>query len=315
MADDIEQRLGAAAEALREHEVTTRRVADLRARVDETATLLTALRTRSAGEEKDVARLEGLSLTRVLASLRGARNDMLAREQAEADAARYRVAEAAARLAALRREHEAAQVRLNQLAEAPTAYAAMLDEKERYLAGSGDPRGALLLELADRRGRLTGELREVGEARHAAHAAQEALMRVRRELDSASGWSTYDTFFGGGMVSSAIKHSRLDDAARAAAHADRCLAVLRTELADVDGMNLIAPRLAIGSLTRFVDVFLDNIFTDLAVRSRIKQAVQNVDQCAQLVREVRARLEQRADQARAALATIEAERHQLLNVR
>jgi hypothetical protein len=44
--------------------------------------------------------------------------------------------------------------------------------------------------------------------------------------------------------------------------------VLRTELADVDGMALTAPQLAVDGLTRFVDIWFDNIFTDLAVRDR-----------------------------------------------
>ncbi len=315
VADDIEHRLAAAAEALREYEVTTQRVAELRARMDELATRLTELRARYAGEEKDVARLEGLSLTRVLAALRGARDDLLARERAEADAAQYRVTEADARLEALRREHDVARARLGQLAAAPATYAAVLDEKERHLAGSGDPRGARLLELADEHGRLTGELHEVGEAVQAARAAHEALAEVRRKLDSASGWSTYDTFFGGGMVGSAIKHSYLDDAAQAAARADQCLAVLRTELADVQGMNLIAPRLAVGGLTRFVDVWFDNIFTDLAVRDRIKQAVRNVDESIRLVHDVHRRLEQRAAHSRASLATLRTERDNLLRPR
>ncbi|WP_156313253.1 hypothetical protein [Micromonospora sp. HK10] len=312
MADDIEQRLTSAAEALREYEVTTRRSADLHRRTDELTTQLAALRARHAREQEDVERLEGLSLTRVLASLRGARDDALARERAEADAARYRVAEAESRLEALRQEHRAAQARLGQLAAAPSNYAAVLDDKERHLDESGDPRRARLLELADERGRLTGEMHEVTEATQAARAAWHALTQVRDKLGSASGWSTYDTFFGGGAISSTIKHFRLDEAAQAAAHADRCLAVLRTELADVPGMALTAPQLAVGGLTRFVDVWFDNIFTDLAVRDRIKQAQRNVAQSLQLVREVQARLEQRAAHVHARLATIDTDRRDLL---
>lgn len=306
MSSDIERRLASAAEALREYEVTERRVAELRVRIDETIGQVSALRARHASEQQDVTRLEGLSLTRVLASLRGARDDLLARERAEADAAAYRLAEAEARLAALRREQDAAHARLRQLSKAPSAYAAMLDEKEQHLRTSGDPRGARLLQLADERGRLTGELREVAEALAAARTAQDALAEVRRELGSASGWSTYDTFFGGGAFGSAMKHSRLDTAAQAAAHADRCLAVLRTELADVPGPPLTAPRLAVGGLTKFVDVWFDNIFTDLAVRERIKQAQENVDRSSQFVRDVQSGLEQRATHARATLAAIDA---------
>ncbi|MEG3632634.1 hypothetical protein [Micromonospora palythoicola] len=312
MADDIEQQLASAAEALREYEMTTRRSAELRRRMEEMTAQLAALRARHAREQEDVERLEGLSLTRVLVSLRGARDDTLARERAEAEAARYRVAEAEGRLAAIRREHTAAEARLRQLAAAPSTYAAVLDDKERYLRDSGDPRRAPLMELADERGRLTGETREVSEAIRAAHTAWHALSQVRDKLGNASGWSTYDTFFGGGAISSAIKHSRLDEAAQAAAHADRCLAVLRTELADVPGVALTAPQLAVDGLTRFVDVWFDNIFTDLAVRDRIKQAEQNVARSMQLVRQVQARLEQRANQVRARLATIDTERRDLL---
>ncbi|GIJ24957.1 hypothetical protein Vqi01_01190 [Micromonospora qiuiae] len=135
---------------------------------------------------------------------------------------------------------------------------------------------------------------------------------MQRKLDSASGWSTYDTFFGGGMMASAMKHSRLDDAAQAAARAERCLAALRTELADVPGIDVIAPRLAVGGLTRFVDIWFDNIFTDLAVRERITQAVHHVEQCRRLVSDVRVRLAQRAARDPATLSAIENERKHLL---
>ena len=90
-----------------------------------------------------------------------------------------------------------------------------------------------MLALAGERGRLHGELTEIAEAQQAAAEATDALKQVRSRLGSASAWSAYDTFFGGGAIASAVKHSRLDDAADAAARADQCLAVLRTELADV----------------------------------------------------------------------------------
>ncbi|MPZ28623.1 MAG: hypothetical protein GEV12_20035 [Micromonosporaceae bacterium] len=312
MADDVEQRLAAAAEAVREHELTSRRCGELQERMDELATELAGLREQHAAEDRDVARLEGLSLTRVLAGLGGARDDALARERAEADAASYRVAAAQARLDVLHREHAAARARLDQLSTAPAGYAAALDAKERRLGESGDQRGRRLLELADERGRLTSELREVDEAVRATAAAGAALATLAGKLDSASGWSTYDTFLGGGVISSAVKHSRLDDAAAAAGQADRCLAVLRTELADVGGVALTAPQLAVDGTTRFVDVWFDNFFTDLTVRDRIKRAQQNVARSVQLVDGVRARLRQRAERAGDRLAAIGQERHDLL---
>jgi len=69
------------------------------------------------------------------------------------------------------------------------------------------------------------------------------------------------------VISSSFKHDRLDQAARPAAYADRCLAVLRTELADV-GIVRPVGRIGVDGGTRFLDVWFDNIFTDLAVRDR-----------------------------------------------
>jgi hypothetical protein len=313
VSDDIEHRLAAAAQAVREREVTSQRQAELRARQRDLQTEAAALREKAEDESKDVERLEGMSLGRVLASLAGSRDERLVRERAEAEAARYKLAEAESRLAAVNDELSAAEQRLATLESAPSAYAALLDEKEQYLTGSGDARSRSLLALADERGRLTAELNETDEAVRAADAATAALSDVQEVLRSASGWSTYDTWFGGGMLASSMKHDRMDQAAQAAAVADQRLAVLRHELADVTGPGLgTAPQLALSSGTRFADVWLDNIFTDLAVADRIRQAQQQVSDSAGAVEMLRGRLTTRAGQARARLAEIETERRGLL---
>jgi hypothetical protein len=73
-----------------------------------------------------------------------------------------------------------------------------------------------------------------------------------------------------------------------------------------------APTLAVDGLTRFVDVWFDNVFTDFAVGSRIKQAQRNVTRSLQMVSEADSRLEDHAAQMTARLATIEADRRNLL---
>ena len=306
--DDIEERVTGAAQRVREHDLTVQRCASLASRRDAMAADLATAQSALSKEEHDVHRLEHPSLTRIVASLRGSRDDALARERAEADAARYRVAEAKARLRAVLQDHDAAQDRLAALADAAARYAALLDEKERYLRGSGSPRGRQLLSLAEERGRLQAELREIDEAVSAATKAEHALEALQSSLNSASGWSTYDTFFGGGALSSAMKHSRLDDAAQQAQYADRCLLALRTELSDVGETGPVAPQLPVDGLTRFVDVWFDNIFTDFSVGGRIKDARANVERTLRAVFEVSARLRRRAADGQSRLAQIRAER-------
>ncbi|WP_144119086.1 hypothetical protein [Catellatospora sichuanensis] len=308
---DMEARLAAAAEAHRERQTAAARHRELLRLLDDADAQVRELSTVYDREARDVVRLETVTLTRVIAALRGTRHDAIAREKAEADAAAYRLARARADADALRRELDGVGARLAALQDAPGRYAAVLDEKESALAATGDPRARRLLELAEERGVAEAETKEIREAQHAAEAASTALLQLRKLLDSAGSWSTYDTFFGGGVISSAIKHDRLDEAATAAALADQRIAALNAELADIPGGGTAAT-LTIDRLTRFLDVWFDNIFTDLAVRDRIKQAQARAEHCDQQVAGIGQQLDRRLAQMRARLAQLAAEREQTL---
>jgi hypothetical protein len=175
----------------------------------------------------------------------------------------------------------------------------------------GDPRRAELSDLADERARLSRELAAVQKALQLADAARQSLSDLRHKVGRASRWSTYD-LFGGGMIATAIVHRRLDEAAEAAAEADSGLALLRAELADLHGTMPTFPLLAISERTKLVDMWADNIFTDMAVHDRIKQAQQNVDHSLQVVQVVQEQLTSRVGQVQAKLTSIEAKRRDLL---
>jgi hypothetical protein len=312
MSDDIENRLAAAAQAVRELELTRQRCADLEIRAGQARAQVESLQSSLRAEQETVERLEHLSFARIASSLKGSREQTLERERAEADAARYRVADGQARLEAVQQQLEAGQLRMAELNAAPDSYAAVLAEKERHLTESGDPRRGALLNLASERGRLRGEVVEIDKALHDAGAAQQALLKVQDTLGSARGWNTYDTFFGGGLIADAVEHSRLDQAAQEASEADRLMAVLRTELADLDHTAQTSPLIAMSSATKFVDMWFGNIFTDLAVRDRITQGQQNVEHSLQVVTDVQQRLNARTAQAQTRLAQIEDERRDVL---
>lgn len=309
--DDIEGRLFRLAALRREREIVDARAADLRQRIGVGETELAELRRMHAVEQRDVDRLEGLSLSRVVVALRGSRAETLDRERAEANMARYRVAEAEARLATLERELAVVDTRRGELATVPAQYATAIDDKERHILATGRPGARELMALAEERGRTEAELRELDEAARAADTAVQALAEVGRHLDSAGSWSAYDTFFGGGAIVSSFKHDRLDSAARAAAYADRCLAMLRTELADV---GLAAPlgNVSVDGLTRFVDVWFDNIFTDMAVRDRIKRAQSNVEHAQRMVAGIRRNVRTRQVSAGTRWDELARARHDLL---
>jgi hypothetical protein len=313
--DDLEQRLAAAAEAFREQELTARRGADLRHQLDQLAAQLASLRAQLVAERRDVERLEGLSLARVVATLEGARDEDLARERAEAEAVQYRIGETEGCLDAVRRKYESVLARLGELTEAPATYTAVLNEKERRLTDSGDPRSARLLELAEERGLLAGELREIDQAVQVARAALQALSHLQARLGDPSTWSSYYGPFNRhrGLFHTASTHSRLNELARMAAYADHCVAVVRVELADVRGVDVVPPvampPLVTGLATGFADVWLEH---RVSVPDRIRHAHNNVARCMWLVDHAHNRLVERATGARARIGQLAAERRMLL---
>jgi hypothetical protein len=311
---DIEGRLAELAGLMRESELLQRRRAELDTRRAEQAGRLTALRDAHASEVRDVERLEKLSLTRVLVALRGSQAEDLARETAEAETARYRVAEGESRLAALEAELAAVTARLQALADLPVRYAAALDDKDDHLRRSGDPSAPRLMALAEGRGRAEAELRELAEAAAAADTALGALGEVRRQLDRVSRMKADDNWLGGAVVLS--NPNWLDPVGWAAAQADRCTAVLHTELADVglarplgSAWAVVAPIGVTGGL--FEQAFL----SDLIARDRINHAIRSVDHTAQLVVGVRAEIAERTRLVEAHRAAVSAERHAILTSR
>lgn len=264
------------------------------------------------GELEDVARLESMSMTRILAGLRGTRDSDLSREQAEAEAARYAAADAEARRTIADREVEDLERRIEALDDLPARRAALLAQREAEVAA--DP-GAIavshqLTALAQRLGVCEGELAELEEALEAAHVARRALGSAQDHLVGATRWSTYDTLFDGGFVSDIKKYNQLDVAGDKMREADAALAHLTTELADVDIATV--GEVGITEMARAFDVWFDNIFSDWAVRERIKEASVRVDGLVVAVDDLCRELVTRRDAAVAERTSLLEQRERLL---
>ena len=129
--------------------------------------------------------------------------------------------------------------------------------------------------------------REVREAVQAGEEALAGIQKAREQLGSAKNWGIFD-MLGGGMISSMVKHSRMDDASEDMEEAKRKLAAFGRELKDIS----ISADLSVemGSFLRFVDTFMDNLFVDFMVQSRIDDAIAGLDDVSDRVRRILAQL-------------------------
>lgn len=133
----------------------------------------------------------------------------------------------------------------------------------------------------------TENRQEVREAIAAADMAIMSLERARKELDSARRWGLWD-IFGGGLLSTLGKHSRMDEANAAMNEAKRHLRNLKRELLDVRVSEDF--KLDVGNFLSFADYFFDGFVADFMVQSRINDALEQVEEAITKIRNIRGTL-------------------------
>ena len=114
-----------------------------------------------------------------------------------------------------------------------------------------------------------------------------SLERARKELDSARRWGLWD-IFGGGLLSTLGKHSRMDEANAAMNEAKRHLRNLKRELLDVRVSEDF--KLDVGNFLSFADYFFDGFVADFMVQSRINDALEQVEEAITKIRNIRGTL-------------------------
>jgi chromosome segregation ATPase len=248
---------------------------------------LAELERQFASETDDVARLEGRTLTALIARMRGTTDERLAKERAEADAAWLRVEGHQARHAQLAGDLTSVEQELIELASAPSEYQQAMTAAEQELIAAGDPRGTELAEVAVRLADAEADAREHAEACQAGRDALGQVGIVLRYLGGARTASTFD-MFSGSMIADMAEHDRLSYAAAAAWTAQQALDRFAQELADV-GANV---RLELPEIDTswFIDTFFDNILVDAMRHSRIARTGDEVAEVATWVQQTVDRL-------------------------
>lgn len=122
--------------------------------------------------------------------------------------------------------------------------------------------------------------KEVREAMQAGQEALNYLNQARTCLNSAGNWGLLD-MFGGGLLSTFVKHSKMNDAEKLVQQAREALKRFQRELMDVDTISEF--HIETGDFLSFADYFFDGFISDWLVQSRISDAKRQVDNAIQKV--------------------------------
>ena len=125
--------------------------------------------------------------------------------------------------------------------------------------------------------------KEKREAVDAGYRALRSLQAAQDNLDSAKNWGLWD-MFGGGVISTMLKQSKMDSAKQNMEQAKYDLREFSQELRDVS----ISYDLDIetGDFLSFADWFFDGFFVDWMVQDRINKARDQVSEAIRQVEDV-----------------------------
>ncbi|MFS0575665.1 hypothetical protein AB1K83_08525 [Sporosarcina sp. 179-K 3D1 HS] len=276
-----------------------RRLQGAEQHLKEAVRLRDQLRTQLSKEQQDVIKLGKFSFMNKIKEWTGKWDEEMDREMREVTEAELRYNEAEKVVADMEAEVTELQ---NEMSNPDFTYIEeewedFLKEKAAWIRQHDSIAHQTLQKIADDRVRLRSLLREIEEAYDYGKIAIHALDKAMDKLNSAEGMSIWDTFLGGGLVASALKHSEMSDSEDLVHQAQRALRHYRTELMDVQNMAAESFTISQNDIFAFTDLFFDNFFSDWMVHSRITDAQSQIHEVLQDVRRVQDQLARKRDEA------------------
>ncbi len=121
----------------------------------------------------------------------------------------------------------------------------------------------------------------------AGYRALKSLEKAKEELNKAKNWGLFD-MFGGGLIASFVKHSKMEKVEDYIIDAQNSLENFNDSLTD---LSLQQINLDTSDLLGAVDIFLDGILVDWMMQSRINEARDIIDKALYEVRSILIKLE------------------------
>lgn len=298
MFEDLNARLIELKELGRKKEKWETRLGQLQEELAELESTRDMWQNRLVSEEKDVQKLSGMSLTYFFYTILGKKEEKLDQEQRELFEAKLKYGEAERAVTDTLEQINHLKLQLKEVRFWKMDYDQIFRTKEERILRDN----VELKALTERQADLKIQYKELNEAVQAGLSVINDLGRAEEDLRSAKNWGTYD-MLGGGMISTHIKHSRVDEAMEHIYTAQNSLRRFQKELADV-GEHLPAEMEISGAL-KFGDYFFDGLITDWLVQGRINDTLEQVRVKQSKVNVMQSGLESAKRKVEAELATLQ----------
>jgi len=274
------------------------------------------LEEKRSKEQKDVLKLDKFSFSNLVSQWNGTMNEKRKKEIAEAAEVELKYNEAEKTLRDLEKEIEIVKLEFQgcDYGLIDQHWASLMHEKEQWIYANTVDERQELEKLYENRANLESMLKEIGEAILAGKDAQSALEQANTELDSASAMSTWDTFLGGGVLVTAMKHNSLNSSQDYIHLAQMALRRFETELMDVKNIVTDVIQVDRSNFMTFTDYFFDNIFTDWMIHSQINTSKDRLEEALRQVENVLEKLNVKSDEVKSELENVKGKLKNLIEI-
>lgn len=260
-------------------------------------------------EQVDVQKLEGFSLLGVFLTLAGKKEERLDEEQQEVLAAQLKWKEAQEAKDDVEMEINHLEQQLREIGDPESTYRQLLIDRQNYMVKVNQEEGEHAVQLIEQVANLKADVKEINEAIDAGNRAKNGLSQALGSLKKAQNWGTFD-MFGGGVISTSIKHGHMDTAKEEVHRAQRLLRKFTYELDDI-GQTFQADLSISGGLT-FMDYFFDGLISDWLVQDKINNSYHEVDKMYQETSSTLTKLERLLQDTKQTAVRLEGEWERLI---
>lgn len=232
-------------------------------------------------ETRDIEEAEEASFAHFIRSVIGSQERKVEKEKQEQIDARYRLDKVSEQL-------EEAEANFAQLEFNVTKTQSELADLKDRLVISDPNYQQKVNEESEKRMEWRQELVEINEAYSAGRSILNRIDEALHHLSSAQTWSTVD-MLGGGIFTDLMKYDKIDKAEELMSKVESELRRYELELKDVD-YEWDSSYEFISGGHRAMDMFFDNIFTDISNNSKINNNINSLEKLEHQIITVQNRL-------------------------
>ena len=262
---------------------------------------VSCLLRRYEQECRDVKQIQKNSLSSFMFKLIGKYDGKLDKEQREEIAAKLAYDRALTHLEHLEIEKNDLSYHILALQADKQRYQSELENRRQNLNNQQtEPSGVQYVELETMRKTLLTQITELKQALSTLAHAKATVKNTLKSLKSAQNWTTYDIFVRGGIITHMAKYSHIDEAEKNYHLLSSQLRHLNSELNDIADLTLFEFN-EISSTQRSVDIWFDNIFTDLSVHNKVKGNTEQMTRLLNNLNTIESTLNSKLDQRKTEL--------------